>query len=309
MSNTTYKLIILCSALLIGSFLLPIFSRAGLDPITADGWRVDAKPSVVECNFTNKSVAKFLDQYRGVDIDDPELAEPAAKPEQVGDFKWIDINKDGIYELFVTFAETRAFFHGPIIFQSQNGKKVRLQTITGWPAKSKIADSMIDLNNDGTPELLISRYLTYYRGAVTSDIWTAIYQWDGQKYSDQSGSFKNYYKETLLPKVKARIEELSAQAPNPATSTPDEIAYHELRIAMQQALRDKILRFTGLDSRAGIDLSRTWARSNDPELNTLAIGVFKDAGIDTYRADIQFLANNPNPTVANYAKAALNSGS
>jgi hypothetical protein len=162
----TLKLISLVGGFLLSTVSVPGSANSGLDPIAAADWRVSAKPSVVERNFDKKSVAMFFDNFRGVDPSDP-LSDPPAKPEQVGDFAWIDLDKDGTYELLMTFAESRAFFNGPTIFKSQAGKKVISQGVPGWPAKGKIVESMQDLNQDGTPELLVATYLTHYRGAVT----------------------------------------------------------------------------------------------------------------------------------------------
>lgn len=291
----TLKLISLIGGLVFATVSVPGSANSGLDPVAAADWRVDAQPSVIERNFDKKAVAMFFDNFRGVDPSD-DLADPPAKPEQVGDFTWVDIDKDGTYELFATFAESRAFYNGPTIFKSQAGKKSVLQGIPGWPAKGSVRQSMQDLNQDGTPELLVATYFSHYRGALTSDIWRKVYQWNGRTFEDQSANFKDYYLKQFLSEIDGKIRELSSQPFN---------ADNELLLAMQYALRDKIMRFTGQDTRAGIDRAREWAKSSNQELRTLAVDVFKDAGLQTYSADIKLLATDTNPYVANYAKAAL----
>ncbi|HLQ26030.1 MAG TPA: hypothetical protein VK138_09145, partial [Acidiferrobacterales bacterium] len=83
-----------------------------------------------------------------------------------------------------------------------------------------------------------------------------------------------------MPQVEARIREIAAQSPNPARLTAEELlkdqALHEIVLAMQWVVHDKILRFTGQDSRAGIDRARAWTKSPNPELRTLAADVFAD---------------------------------
>ncbi len=144
---------------------------------------------------------------------------------------------------------------------------------------------------------------------MSSDTWTVIYQWNGRQFEGASARFKDFYLKRLLPQVEAHIREISARPPDPARLTAEELlkdqALHEIVLAMQWTVHDKILRFTGQDSRAGIDRARGWTRSPNRELRTLAADVFADAGLDTYRADIQLLASDPDPYVARHAKFVL----
>ncbi len=86
---------------------------------------------MTERGFSKKDVAQFLDNWRDVYSEDPEMAEPPLDPARVDDFKWLDVDKDGVYELFVTFFETRSLENGPTIFRSVNGKKMVLQRLYG----------------------------------------------------------------------------------------------------------------------------------------------------------------------------------
>jgi hypothetical protein len=291
---------------------IPSFADLWKDPISTADWSVKAKPSVTERRFDNDAVARFKDNFMGVDRDKLGLEDDdlPTKPEQIGDFKWLDIDKDGDYELFVTSAASRAFYRGPSIYKSVNGKKIQLQTLDGWPPNQHIDEALEDLDGDGTPEVIIHQILSrHYRGAMSSDTWTVIYRWNGKQFEDASASFKDFYLKRLLPKVEANVREISARPPDPARLTVEELlkeqALHEIALAMQWTVHDKILRFTGQDSRAGIDRARAWAKSQNPELRTLAADVFADAGLDTYRADIQLLASDPDPYVARHVKFVL----
>lgn len=286
---------------LMSSPLLTLAADAWQDPISKADWRVNAKPSVVERNFTKKQVAQFVDNWRGVYGEtDAELAEPPSKAEQVGDFKWFDIDNDGVYELFLTFAETRAIFGGPSIYKVVNGKKTDLQHLGGNIAK--IDEVMEDLDGDGRPELLLPRSVSGYPFglAFPRPIWTSIYRWNGQKFEDASARFRDFYLKRQLPKAEARIKEIASRAvENPALAEDE---FYQLELASAYYVRDKILRFTGQDPRAGIDRAREWAKSPNPNLRHLAVDLFKDAGASAYAADIKLLASDPDPSVASHAK-------
>src|SRR5712692_5041657 len=304
------KLILLVSVLTI-TVSIPSFADLWKDAISTADWSVKAKPSVIERGFDNDAMARFRDNFMGVDRDKlgPEDDDLPTKPGQIGDFKWFDIDKDGVYELFVTSSESRAFYGGPSIYKSVNGKKVLLQSIGGWPPNQSIDRAFEDLDGDGTPELIIRQNFSTYRGAMTADIWTAIYRWNGKQFEDASVRFKDFYLKRLLPEVEAHIKEIAARVPNPARLTSEEQALHELELAMQWVIRDKILRFTGQDARAGIDRAREWTKNPNSELRHLAVSVFKDAGLSTYIADVQFLASDPDPYVSNHAKWVLKTSS
>src|SRR5712692_7253564 len=137
-------------------FALPTHSQ-NLDILSAD-WSVLAKPSVVEKGFDNGAVAEFMNTF----WDDPE---DPLKADQVSDFRWVDIERDGVYELLVIYSGTaspRRFFGGPAIFKVIAGKKVWHQTLSG--DISKLDGVIEDLDEDGTPELILPIWLTNYRG-------------------------------------------------------------------------------------------------------------------------------------------------
>src|SRR2546426_12079112 len=88
----------------------PLYSQP-LDILSAD-WRVQAKPSVVERKFDRSAVARLINSFWGEE--DPDQLGVG----QIGDFKWLDIDKDGVYELLVTYDITkRAFFGWPAVLK------------------------------------------------------------------------------------------------------------------------------------------------------------------------------------------------
>ena len=286
------------------------------DSISTADWSIKAKPSVIERGFSKKDVAQFLDNWRDTyNDDDPEMAEPPLDPERVDDFKWLDIDKDGVYELFVTYYENRTV--APSIYKSVNGKKSVLQHVSGMVGRS-IDKALEDLDGDGVPELIIQKSAAAGSSVllglnIPRPIWTAVYRWNGQKFEDASTSFKDFYLKRLLPQVKERLREIATPPRNYAQLTPEErVSFQtsqEVELATQWVIHDKILRFTGEDARAGINRAREWTKSPNRELRILAVDVFKDAGLDTYIADVQLLASDADPYVSEYAKMVLKASS
>ncbi len=254
---TTLKSV-LTTFLLTASTLSVSLAAPWQDAISRADWSVNAKPSVVERNFTKKDVAQFVDNWRGVYIEweDSKLAEPPAKPNQVGDFKWLDIDKDGIYELFVTFAETRAFFSGPSIYKVVSGKKIALQHFGG--KAQNIGEMLEDLDGDGTPELVLKTSAApssvSFGTASPKPVWFEIYQWNGQKFEEASQRFTDFYLKRQLPAVEVRIEKIRSQLPDLTGSPYEEQrrdqAFYEKELAAEMfSCWPPIRILTSLDTR------------------------------------------------------------
>lgn len=271
-------------------------NTTGQDLLSAD-WSVQAKPSVAERGFNKKAVAEFMDSLGG----DPENP---TKPEQIGDFQWVDVDKDGVYEFLVTHAASRAFFGGPAIYKVIGGKKVWHQSLGGWML-SDLDGATKDLDGDGFPELILPILLSDYRGARVMPVWTAVYKWNGEKYEEASAHFKEFYQKEVLPEVEARIREVTERARR-AGKTPAE--YDEIDeeiLSAHQLIKDKIIRVTGEDPYAGVERARAWAKSPYPYVRENAIRVFEDIPGRYFQADLEVLAADPNPIVAMSAKMAL----
>ncbi len=180
-------------------------SRAQSRDVQSADWSVQAKPSVVEMGFDKNAVAAFVNSLVG-DPEDPLTAN------QIGDFKWLDVDKDGVYELLVTYDVTkRAFFGGPAIFKSIAGKKRWHQFLSGWELK-ELDGAIEDLDRDGLPELIVPIRLSEYRGARPIAVWPAVCKWNGDKFVDASGQFRTFYEQRVLPEIEAEIRRLTAEA-------------------------------------------------------------------------------------------------
>ncbi len=64
-----------------------------------------------------------------------------------------------------------------------------------------------DLNNDGTPEIIVKHFVGQYEGAGTNAIWSAIYEWQNNKYIRADEKFPQYYTKNVIPKYKKILAE------------------------------------------------------------------------------------------------------
>ncbi len=268
--------------------------QAAVDILSAN-WGVGAKPSVAKMSFDKKAIAAFENHF----ADDPE---DPIKPEQIGDFKWVDIDKDGIYELLTTTAASRAFYNSLAIYKSVADKKILFQLIDVWML-SNLDEAVKDLDGDGTPELLLPMLLSEYRGTRPMAIWTAVYQWDGKRFVEASERFREFYHKRVLPELETQIQESSK--PLPPNTTEVTLQVREEELAATWMIHDKIIRATGENPYAGVERARQWLKSPNENLRGNALRVFEDIPTGYFKAELQVLAGDPNPIVAQPAQHAL----
>ncbi|MFQ6120973.1 MAG: hypothetical protein ACE5KE_13950 [Methanosarcinales archaeon] len=354
---------------LVLSFILLFASRgyATSSDIASSNWSVGAKPSVIEMGFDKTSIARFIEllvdaynvgkAHKRDDIieinikvlDDAdirnfrrELYGAGIITTRVGDFKWIDLDADGVYELLVSVDYSgRAFFNNLYIVK-QRGQTYTYQWIfvenvgrfdeviedleKGWRGSMTLCFrgcKMVikDMDNDGSLELIIPIKLTEYRGARPYALWTAIYKWNGEKFQDASEQFKDFYQTVLLPKVDTRIRELEEEMrkfqseldslrnqlkDEPKSRRVRRVFLEELEesLSAEWIIRDKISRLLG-DPLAGLEKAKKWAESPNINLRKNAIVVFEDIKDEESLSYLELLSHDPNPSVAQKAQHTL----
>ncbi|MGH9622801.1 MAG: HEAT repeat domain-containing protein [Bryobacteraceae bacterium] len=159
-----------------------------------------------------------------------------------------------------------------------------------------LAAEVIDLDGTGINQLIVKRLVGQYRGASTAPIlWYSIYNIKGCVPKDVSTKYPQFYQKEVLPSfafVERALSEKSAEARKryEAQAAFVELKYHQVILKRP---------------RAGIPQALSWAKSPDPDIQMLAIGILKNANAPVALATLNHLAGASNYEVSQAAKRAL----
>jgi len=132
-----------------------------------------------------------------------------------GDYLFVDLDNDDVYELVYATNNGRAIFSPGIIYW----KDEKLKHYSDFDAKVLLLQrlrftkewgkgAIQDLNKDGKMEFLFSEVIAGVGGLGTSSFWTAIYNWDGEKLIRVDEKFPEYYQNILIEAAE-NIKELN----------------------------------------------------------------------------------------------------
>lgn len=161
-----------------------------------------------------------------------------------------------------------------------------------------------DLDDDRTAELILRVPFSEYRGTRPLPIWTAVYKWNGVAFVDSSRKFPEFYKERILPTVESRIKDLTKASVTVESGDGESGNIKEEMISAETCIKDKISRTTGDNPTAGIEQARVWAKNKNPNLRANAVAVFADMNDPYFTTDLEALAADADPSVAENAKHA-----
>lgn len=340
----------------------PDTTQQALEIIYSD-WTTKVKPSIGEKDFDKVAVERFIEFLIDAnnarksnkdndkvevlirDLDSPkvkdfhrELKEKGIVVTQVGDFKWVDLDSDGVYDLLVSVDYSGRAFYNTLyivkqkkdIFTYQEIRAENIERLDGTIEdiyKETYGSMQIcfkgckliisDMDNDGYMELILPQRLTEYYGARPIAIWTSIYKFNGTKFEDASNQFKDFYKTVMLPKVDSDISETNKAAEafhakvlsGKHDYTEKDIKFYEEiyeeGLSTDWIIRDKISRLTGENTKAGLERAKGWAKSPNSNLRENAIIVFKEIKDDESLNNLKLLTLDNNTMVADKARQAI----
>jgi FG-GAP-like repeat len=233
------------------------------------------------------TVAAFLEDQTGEDA-------PKAK---LGDFRLVDLDGDSNSELVVVVDYSGRDFFNHLFIYAQNGSGIDVQDIKVSNMES-LASAIEDLDGDGRPELLLRRALTPYLGARPQAIWTAVFSLSEGRMKDHSADFPAFYENRVLPYLDRQL-----QAAKLSSDT------HPYTIEVLAIERDYVLQAIGRIPKAGLSHALLLARSEDPTLRAMAVGVLQSLDDTESREALETLAQDGDAEVAILAQILLSSRS
>jgi hypothetical protein len=133
-------------------------------------------------------------------------------PQNVGEFKLIDLNNDGHLELVCTVDVTgRAFYTTVIVFSRYHGKIVMSQASTHGANMVDLEARFVDLNKDGKQEILVPRLLEQYAGADMVAHFTDVYTFQNGTLIQSDHQFLDYYRNQRLPVLTEKLDQLLSE--------------------------------------------------------------------------------------------------
>jgi hypothetical protein len=207
----------------------------------------------------------------------------------LGDFRLVDLDDGGKPALVATVDYSGRRFFNHLLVLRDDGGRLSAQDIEVWNMES-LDGAIQDLDEDGRHEILVRQELTPYLGAQPLAVWTAVFRFDGDRWTDQSARFPRFYDERVLPDLERRLV---------VPKVDDESNVHEKDVLTIE--RDKILRVLGRSSAAGLDSALQWARSADPVRRVLSISVLSEIGGLAADSALQALAADRDTGVAAHA--------
>jgi len=215
------------------------------------------------------------------------------------DFQFTNATNDSQYELIVV--------SDPNGRGSCNAYSVLRGGATSWTWQPFIATeipnlevTIVDLNSNGIPELLIPQIYALGEGGSSRATWTSIYSWNSaqKRYIPSDEKFSSFYTSRL-----ATLNGLISQDATDTADPPNIVARDNSSHYME---RDRILRFLGTDPNAGLSLALSWAQSSDDLLRYRAIVILAELGGAQATQALQTLSHDSNQFVADQATQALN---
>jgi hypothetical protein len=211
-------------------------------------------------------------------------------PVIVGEFRWIDLDKDGVYELVATVSTTpRLIYNQVVIVRSAGGFRVERLASADVVL---LRDLVADLDRDGLTELIVPTEYASGTGAHRI-VWPAIFGSVNGSMIDVSSRHANYYLD-MLSELHQQILLLQTQLQQ---GTKEERSLRAEFLAGRQMFEDRILSLAGQDTDAPSRRFDKWISSGDAGLRWLALRVIMAVPGPSAVEQLRRLANDTDPVL------------
>ncbi len=127
----------------------------------------------------------------------------------------------------------RAFYTTILVVRNQNRKLIAQKIHTGNGASAYgLMHRVVDLRHDGQSEILVPRLLGEYAGTTPVGEVDDVYAWDGTRFVEDDGAFREYYAKTVLPRLQGTLASLMRNSgPTPSSAGGKVPAKHRKEMA------------------------------------------------------------------------------
>jgi hypothetical protein len=182
----------------------------------------------------------------------------------------------------------RRFCNTVIIVKRERDRSTLLQTISVWGMED-VDSSLVDLDLDGTVELVTRSDISMYEGAKCVATVPVVYQCSAGMCVDSTAKFDDF--------LSKELDRFSAYLADPSLNEDSASCF--------SMSRDKLLRMRGTDPRAGFQTALEWLESSDPAVRAKGVYVLGDINDAASRKRLQDLAGDTDESIARVARIQL----
>jgi hypothetical protein len=225
------------SACVLIGLALPVGANP-LQDASAMPWKLRNAAALQAAAFPSADrVAGFV---KSVIISDPlrDTLDVESNSPAVMDYALVDLKGDGTIELVcrLDFSGRGLSYDLVAIARSPHGFHVALLESPG--ELGKISDTVLDINNDGKKEVLVSEALRAGRDRSTPvPHFTHVYRYEGGQFVQSDRQFKHYYRSIVLPLLASELAKEEASFKSLPSLSPEQTLFRRQKL---DALRQSI---------------------------------------------------------------------
>jgi hypothetical protein len=247
----------------------------------------------------------------------------------VESFRFIPLEKNKMYLVAVTDVTGRDFFNSvEVVFCERDQCQMASLSSDG---ENDLGEQLVDVEGDGVFEIMTREITGGYDGVATRPIYLyAIRKLVANQVTDVSSSYREYFRDHLLPKMEEDRKHVEAEVRSlgrpVALRVPDldrnQTQTMEERAAQLEQERererwknraaseikyvqDEYRRRVLGETNAGLDNALKWARSDDPWIQKLGICALEVIADTAAQAELQRMVKSPDAGTSQRARHAL----
>ncbi|HSR51754.1 MAG TPA: hypothetical protein VLV83_13075 [Acidobacteriota bacterium] len=213
---------------------------------------------------------------------------------QVGEFRFVALEPGEVWLVATTDYSGRNFFFSlSLVKPTDQAGSFRYAAVSSH-GPHVLGREIVDLDGDGSLEILTKEPATDYQGAETVPLyWIAVAKLTGGELQDRSADFPKFYLGEYLPSLNL-LEGAAQDETEAAIEHAAAVAF--LRFRMEREVFDKPL--------AGLAEALSWATASSRQLQILAVRTLEDIEDPGADRGLERLTSSKDQLVARRAQTA-----